>query len=155
MSPPPFADSLLMLSLNTSALVVMIRGPNPGYTIDNWFQSLIYFRHSLKTHRIHRILFRGKSWSRGCSTSTLLFNELLIPPCVLPTWVIERHQDVGRGLLRGSPLTVDDGEGNSLCFGDVVRHTACGVDDKTQHRGLGEAHQSVGTRGTNQTFICL
>lgn len=33
MSPPPLADSLLMFALKTSALVVIIKGPNPGYRI--------------------------------------------------------------------------------------------------------------------------
>lgn len=34
-SPPPLADSLLMLSLNTSAFVVITRGPKPGHRKDN------------------------------------------------------------------------------------------------------------------------
>ena len=48
--------------------------------------------------------------------------------------------------MLGSPLSVDDVEGNSLGFSYVIAHTACGVNDKTEHRGLGEAHQSVRTQ---------
>ncbi len=70
------------------------------------------------------------------------------------TWIIERDQYVGGGLLLGSPLTVNDVKGNSLSLSYVIAHTACGVNDKTQHRGLGEAHQSTGT-GERQNTITL
>lgn len=60
------------------------------------------------------------------------------------TWVIERYQHVRRGLLLGSPLKVNNVKGNPLCFSYVITHTACGVDDKTEHRRLGDAHQSAG-----------
>lgn len=60
------------------------------------------------------------------------------------TWVIERYQHVCRGLLLGSPLKVNNVKGNPLCLSYVIIHTACGVNDETEHRGLGDAHQSVG-----------
>lgn len=62
------------------------------------------------------------------------------------TWVVERYQYVSRGLLLGSPLAINDVEGNSLGFSYVIAHTACGVNDKAEHSGLGEAHQSVRTQ---------
>ncbi len=80
--------------------------------------------------------------SRFCSNNNKPF---LIGHESVCTWVIERYQYVGGGLLLGSSLAVNDVKGNSLCFSYVIRHAACGVNDKTQDIGLREAHQSAGT----------
>lgn len=48
----------------------------------------------------------------------------------VPTWVIEGHQDVLRGLILSPLFAVDDFEHHFSGFIDVVRHAAGGVDYK-------------------------
>lgn len=103
-----------MRSLKTSALVVTVKGPNSGYGINTISSD------SQMSEAVHANEPNSKY---GC------------------TWVIERYQYVGRGLLWCSSLTVNDVKGNSLSLSYVIAHAACGVNDKAEHRGVGKAHQ--------------
>lgn len=63
-----------------------------------------------------------------------------------PTWIIERCQNVNRGLVLGPHFTVDDGAGGSLHLRDVVLHALRGVDQeaKSLTGPPGDSHHPAG-----------